>query len=132
MRKEITRLGVRVRIVETGEEFDSIQACALYLRVNYKYLQSLVSGGKKTRYTCHGYHIVRIDGLGPVPDLNKKTYIGRPGIPVRIVETGEEFDSIQACANAIGGQASKISAIVSHKPHRHTHLGFTFERIYRP
>ncbi len=134
MRKEVTRLGVPVRIIETGEEFASIQACALHLGVSYSYLQTVVSGTapSRERYTCRGYHVVRIDGLGPDPDLNKKGHIGRPGIPVRIVETGEEFDSIRACAEAIGGKSARISEIIHHKPYRHTHLGFQFEEIYRP
>ena len=131
MRKKVTRLGVPVRIIETGEEFSSIQACALHLGVSYNYLQNVVSGRKNARYTCRGYHVVRSDGCGPCVDLSKKGNIGRPGIPVRIVETGEEFDSIQACADAIGGNPARICEIVCHKPYRHTHLGLTFEKIYR-
>lgn len=131
MRKKVTRLGVPVRIIETDEEFSSIQACALHLGVSYNYLQNVVSGGKNARYTCRGYHVVRSDGCGPCVDLSKKGNIGRPGIPVRIVETGEEFDSIQACADAIGGNPARICEIVCRKPYRHTHLGLTFEKIYR-
>lgn len=36
----------------------------------------------------------------------------RNGIPVKILETGEEFNSIKACADAIGGNASCVSRVV--------------------
>lgn len=35
----------------------------------------------------------------------------RNGIPVKILETGEEFNSIKACADAIGGNASCVSRV---------------------
>ena len=37
----------------------------------------------------------------------------RNGIPVKILETGEEFNSIKACADAIGGNASCVSRVVN-------------------
>ena len=47
--------------------------------------------------------------------------------PVRIVETGEEFDSLLACAIEIGGHSSSISKVLGGKQHKH--LGYTFVRI---
>ena len=37
----------------------------------------------------------------------------RNGVPVKILETGEEFNSIKACADAIGGNASCVSRVVN-------------------
>ena len=36
----------------------------------------------------------------------------RNGIPVKVLETGEEFNSIKACADAIGGNASCVSRVL--------------------
>lgn len=49
---------VRVEIIETGEVFDSITACANYIGGNARHA-SIVS--RNPRMTCKGYHIVRID-----------------------------------------------------------------------
>ena len=46
---------------------------------------------------------------------------------VRIVETGEVFDSVRECARHIKGQQANISKCLSGE--RHTHLGYTFEYI---
>ena len=70
------RDGIPVRLVETGEEFNSIQACANRLNVDAKWLGKVVRG--ETGFnTCHGYHIVVLGGRyssNPPPDV-----IGRPG-----------------------------------------------------
>ena len=55
------RDGVRVRIVETGEEFNSIQSCADYLGVNAHWLGEVVRNNRGLR-TCHRYHVVVADG----------------------------------------------------------------------
>lgn len=47
--------------------------------------------------------------------------------PIRIVETGEEFESILNCANAIGGDSGSIHYCLSKK--RKTHRGFSFEYV---
>lgn len=52
---------------------------------------------------------------------------GSPKRRVRIVETGEEFDSIGECARAIGGDQAHISNCLSGR--YHTHRGYHFEAI---
>ena len=47
------------------------------------------------------------------------------GTPVRIVETGETYESIRECARRIGGKHEAISACLAGK--RSTHRGYHFE-----
>lgn len=47
--------------------------------------------------------------------------------PVRIIETGDEFESITACAYHINGSVGVIHNCLSGK--RRSHLGYTFENI---
>ena len=47
--------------------------------------------------------------------------------PVRIVETGEVFESILECARQIGGSTGHISECLAGK--RSTHLGYHFEHV---
>ena len=54
------RNGIPVRIVETGEIFNSVQACADRLGVSTKWLARVVRGDSHV-YSCHGYHVVPID-----------------------------------------------------------------------
>ena len=63
------RDGVRIRILETGEEFNSITACANYLGVNPRWLGK-VARGNDNLCTCHGYHLIRVDD----PRLNYDIY----------------------------------------------------------
>ena len=53
--------------------------------------------------------------------LNKRT------TPVRIVETGEVFDSLAECARRIGGDDSSIAKCLAGK--LSTHHGYHFERV---
>lgn len=50
---------------------------------------------------------------------------GRPGIRVRIIETGEEFQSITDCAEAINGNDRHICDCLSGR--QRTHRGYHFE-----
>lgn len=52
---------------------------------------------------------------------------GRKGHKVRIVETGEEFNSIAECACAIRGNDRSICDCIYGR--QHTHRGYHFERI---
>jgi hypothetical protein len=57
--------------------------------------------------------------------------MGRRGIPIKIVETGEEFQDMTACAKAIKGQWVPIRDVLNGK--LPSYKGFTFERLnYRP
>lgn len=52
---------------------------------------------------------------------------GAPPIRVRIIETGDIYDSLAECARAIDGCISSISLCVNGK--QNSHLGYHFERI---
>lgn len=52
---------------------------------------------------------------------------GRPGVPVRIIETGETFDSIKECADHIDGDPSSICACL--KGRKKSHMGLHFEGV---
>lgn len=47
--------------------------------------------------------------------------------PIKILETGEVFESLASCARHIGGSSQSINRCLSGK--RQSHLGFTFEYI---
>lgn len=47
--------------------------------------------------------------------------------PIRIIETGEVFDSMKECADAIGSHKSNISAYISNKPSMKSVKGFHLE-----
>lgn len=55
----------------------------------------------------------------------KKHTGGRKGTPIRIVETGEVFESQHECARRIGGCQSAIARCLAGK--QSTHLGYHFE-----
>lgn len=119
------RDGVRVRIVETGEEFNSIQSCADYLGVNSHWLGQVVRNNRGLR-TCHGYHVVAIDDSDDLY-FDRTEYRGRPGVRVQIVETGEVFNSITDCAEYINGSAGTIHHVLTGQ--RNTHKGYHFELV---
>ena len=128
MQYEPKRKGVKVKIAETGETFNSIISCANNIGVNSSWLGK-VSRGDNNLSTCHGLHIIRVDDPRPNYDVNKKEYRGRKGIKVRIVETGETFNSVLDCANSIGGSPGTIYDILNGKRNRYTHKGFHFETV---
>ena len=103
------RDGVRCEIIETGEVFNSLQACADRLGVSARWLNRVIK---------------RSDIK---PSVNRG---GRPGVKVRCIETGEVYNSITSCAEAIGGTPSRIHDIIHGSKYRHTHHGLHFE-IYK-
>ena len=120
------RDGVRIRIEETGEEFNSIRACADYLGVNAGWLGK-VSRGDDGLSTCHGYHILRVDD--PKPSRVRNTHRGRRGQKVQIVETGAIFNSITECANYIDGSPGTVHDVLHNNRNRTTHKGFHFKEV---
>lgn len=119
------RDGIKVRIVETGEVFNSIQSCADYLGVNAHWLGRVVRGDRGLR-TCHGYHVVPADDYKDLY-FDRTEYRGRPGVRVEIVETGERFDSITECANYIEGSAGTIHHVLT--GNRKSHKGYHFKTV---
>lgn len=120
------RNGVQIRILETGEEFNSIQACADYLGVDVRWLGN-VSRGNDGLCTCHGYHIIRVDSPRQNFDITKSEYRGRPGVKVQIVETGEVFDSILSCSKAVDCNVSIIHDILHNNNNRKSYKGLHFK-----
>lgn len=57
----------------------------------------------------------------------KNPHGGRPGVQIRIVETGEIFQSITDCARAIGGNDRHICDCLSGR--QVTHRGYHFEYV---
>jgi len=52
---------------------------------------------------------------------------GRQKVPVRIVETGEVFESVASCAEAIGGTSGNISSCIHGK--LESYKGFHFQKV---
>lgn len=60
--------------------------------------------------------------------IGLKKAVGRKR-PVRIVETGETFDSLLECAEAINGKGHTISMCLSDRYERSSHKGYHFEHV---
>lgn len=52
-------------------------------------------------------------------------------VSVKIVETGEIFDTITDCAKAVGNRRDKISQCVDDTHWRTTYNGYHYERVYK-
>lgn len=118
------RNGIPVKILETGEEFNSIRACADAIGGNATCISRVVNGNKGY-CTCHGFHILRI-GRDSETRTDKR---GRPGIEVQIVETGKTYASIEKCAKDINGSPTAIKDILRQQNNRVSHKGYHFKRI---
>lgn len=112
------RKGVAVTIVETGEKFNSIKACADYIGGNPAYISRVVNREPGFN-TCKGYHIVK-EGADPVIKETPQ---------IMIVETGKSFNTIRECAEAIHGSSSVVCDILNGKRNRKTHKGYHFKRV---
>ena len=119
------RDGVEVMIIETGEKFNSIQACANYLGVNGSWLRHVVNRDPGY-YTCHGYHVISLDN-NETDNFYKSEHRGRPGQKIRITETGEVFESISDCARSINGSVGSIHDALYNNRNRTTYRGLHFE-----
>ena len=108
------RDGVSVMILETCEVFNSIQACADHLNVNVNWIRNILNDSDPHK-VCRGNHIVRVNKPLPDFDLTKNDYRGRPGTRIKIIETGEEFNSISECAKTIEGSTGRICEVLNGK-----------------
>lgn len=117
------RDGIRIIIEETGEEFNSIQSCADHLGVGASWLSRVVNGDRGL-CTCHGYHIRRMD-----KEPTEQIHRGRPRVKIKIVETGEEFDSITDCARHLNGSAGTIHDALYNHRNKHTYRGLHFDFV---
>lgn len=58
---------------------------------------------------------------------HKNPNAGRKGYKVRIIETDEVYNTITKCAEAIDGEARRISDCINGM--QHTHKGYHYERV---
>lgn len=122
------RNGVEVKILETGEVFNSMQACADRLGVDTRWLGNVVRG-ERGLHTIHGYHVTRSDDTRTIDEIDQIDRRGRPGRKIRIVETGEEFNSISECAEAMNGSVGTIHDALHNNRNRTTYRGIHFEFV---
>jgi hypothetical protein len=93
----------------------------------------LGSNGKHGNWHTQTCGCKDVDHFPPPEDpinvyhVQPRPYVSRKAIPVRIIETGEEFRTIAECAKHIGGNAPGIADVINGL--RKQHKGYTFERI---
>lgn len=94
----LNKLTTSVKIVETGEVFNSINDCARAIDGSRKNI-AMCLNPKYSRNMHKGYHFETIEDteLSTLPRA------------VRIVETGEVFESARECAKEIDGHHSRIT-----------------------
>ena len=90
-----------IKIVETGEVFNSISECARAINGNPKNILQCLEP-KYSRKMCNGYHFEYVS----------KSDVTRTPIPIEIVETGEVFNSARECERAIGGHHRNITKAI--------------------
>lgn len=101
-----------IRIVETGEVFNSISECARAIDGDPENIRQCLYD-KYARQTCRGYHFEWIEKCEPVRSPKK----------IRIKETGEVFNSARDCERAIGGaHRSIVVAAATGKPYNDLHF----------
>ena len=88
---------IKIKIIETGEVFDSINNCARHIDGDPELIRQCLSD-KYNRYSHKGYHFKIVE------KPKKSTF----SVPVEIVETGEKFDSVRSCASAIDGNHTNV------------------------
>lgn len=83
----------------------------------------------------HNNHVDNLEWLTKLENIQHAARLGRyanggtPRTRVRIIETGEVFESQGACARAIGGRQSTIHACLNGRLRDNTHMGYHFEYV---
>lgn len=117
-----------VRIVETGEVFESVRECARAIRGNDTNIIRCLHG-RQANHLGFTYEYANEEDVNARANDERRSLERRRGITskrsVRIVETGETFPSINACARAINGDAPTIIGCLNGK-HK-THKGYHYE-----
>lgn len=117
-----------VKVVESGEVFSSIRECARAIGGNDANIAGCIEG----RYRTH--HGLTFEYVDIDPDNVERNDGSRSRAcavrepyrkSVRVVETGEVYPSVRACAIAIGGDQPTITACL--KGRHKTHHGYHYE-----
>lgn len=116
----LNKLTTSIRIVETGEVFNSINDCARAIGGSRKNI-ALCLNPKYSRNTHMGYHF----------EVVNPTKLNTLPAPVKILETGEIFDSARECAREIHGAHSQIIQ-AARKGHSYQDLHFELLPNHRP
>ena len=110
-----------VRIVETGEIFRSQNECARHIGGSASGIHDCKTG----RHTTHrGYHFEFQDDNGEWYAIDRPLKDNR--VRVKVIETGNVYDSISNCARAIGGSACGIQSCKDGRQKKHHNYHFEF------
>ena len=118
-----------VKVVESGEVFESINECARAINGDDSHIGKCLSGKHKSHlgltfeYADKSMVNAKADNSISLRYVKKRPYTA----PIKIIETGETFSSIRECARSINGDQGTISGCLSGK-HK-THKGYHFERV---
>lgn len=119
-----------IRVVESGEVFSSINDCARAIGGNDVGIGRCLSGRVKThRGLSFEYVDVNPDTVERSDGKTSRLLSTREPYrkPVRIVETGDVYPSVRACAAAIGGDQPTITGCL--KGRHKTHHGYHYEWV---
>lgn len=108
---------IPIIIEETGEMFDSIEDCAIAIEGDSELIRQCLNP-KYNRKTHKGYHFI------PVDDYTT----GRKALKIKILETGETFNSVRECERVIDGSHTNISkAAKSGESYKDLHFEFIYD-----
>ena len=104
----------QVEIIETGEVFSSISECAKAINGDPELIRQCLNP-KYSRYRHNGYHFKVVNDVEKV----------RVSQSIKIVETGEKFNSLRECASAINGNHHNIAyALKTGKAYKDLHFEY--------
>lgn len=119
-RTGLNKLSSAVRVLETGEVYDSINDCARD-----------IGGSRKNIAMCLNPKYSRNAHMGRHFELVEPTALTTSPKPVRVIETGEVFGSVRDCARHIDGSHMNIvQAIENDRAYKDLHFEFISKEEY--